>query len=71
MTKLYSWRDVAKVLRKLGFVVVRQRGSHIIFKSREKTVPVPRDDQIGPGLIGAIAAEIGISRAEFEELLSK
>ena len=56
-------------MRKLGFQVVRQRGSHIIFKKDGKTVPVPRDDEIGPGLIGAIAAEIGASREEFERLL--
>lgn len=70
MVKLYSWRQVARALNKLGFRVVRQRGSHIIFKKAGKTVPVPRDDEIGPGLIIAIAAEIGISKQEFEELLS-
>ena len=60
---------MAKALNKLGFRVVRQSGSHMIFKKAGKTVPVPRDDEIGPGLIGAIAAEIGISREEFEKLL--
>lgn len=69
MPRLYSWREVAKALTKLGFHVERQRGSHIIFKSLVKTVPVPRDEELGPGLIGAIAAEIGISRKEFEKLL--
>ena len=47
-------------MNKLGFRIVRQSGSHMIFKKAGKTVPVPRDDEIGPGLIGAIAAEIGI-----------
>jgi predicted RNA binding protein YcfA (HicA-like mRNA interferase family) len=59
---------VAKALRELGFQVERQRGSHIIFKSKDKTVPVPRDDELGPGLIGAIAAEIRIPKEEFENL---
>lgn len=70
MPKLYSWKEVAKALSKLGFHVERQRGSHIIFKSTDKTVPVPRDDELGPGLIGAIAAEIGMSKKEFEKLLN-
>jgi mRNA interferase HicA len=69
VSKFYSWRKVARALTKLGFRVARQRGSHIIFKDDGKTVPVPRDEEIGPGLIGAIAAEIGMSREEFEKLL--
>lgn len=56
-------------MEKLGFHAVRQRGSHIIFKKDETMVPVPRDDEIGPGLPGAIATEIGMSRKEFEALL--
>jgi predicted RNA binding protein YcfA (HicA-like mRNA interferase family) len=56
-------------LGSLGFHAARQRESHIIFKKGEKMVPVPRDEEIGPGLIGAIAAEIGMSREEFEKLL--
>lgn len=56
MARFCSWRKVAKALNRLGFRPVRQRGSHIIFKKEGKTVPVPRDEEIGPGLIGAIAA---------------
>ncbi len=69
MAKLYSWRQVARALNKLGFRVERQRGSHMIFKKSEKTVPVPRDDEIGPGLISAMAAEMGMSKETFEKLL--
>lgn len=69
MAKLYTWRQVAKALNKLGFRVERQRGSHIIFKKAGKTVPVPHDEEIGPGLIGAIAVEVGISKEEFQRLL--
>ena len=69
MPKLYSWRAVAKALNGLGFRIVRERGSHMIFKKEEKAVPVPRDDEIGPGLIGATAAEVGMSREDLERLL--
>ena len=69
MAKLYSWRRVAKALNKLGYRVVRQRGGHVIFKGKDRTVPVPRDEELGPGIIGAIAAEIGMSREDFEDLL--
>ena len=57
-------------MNKLGFRVERPRGSHImIFKKEGKTVPIPRDEEIGPGLVGIIAAEVGISREEFQKLL--
>ena len=56
-------------MNKLGFGVERQRGSHIIFKKEGKSVPIPRDEEIGPGLVGIIAAEVGISREEFQKLL--
>ena len=41
----------------------------MIFKSKDKTVPVPSDDELGPGLVGAIAAEIGMTKEEFEALM--
>jgi len=41
----------------------------MVFTKAEKIVPVPRDDELGPGLIGAIAAEIGMSKEDFERLL--
>ena len=69
MPRRHSWRAVAKALRILGFHVVRQRGSHIIFKREGKMIPVPRDDEIGPGLIVAISAELGMSKEDFEKLL--
>lgn len=58
-----------KALSELGFQFSRQRGSHMVFTKAEKIVPVPRDDELGPGLIGAIAAEIGMSKEDFERLL--
>jgi predicted RNA binding protein YcfA (HicA-like mRNA interferase family) len=69
LAKLYSWRQVAKALTKLGYRLERQRGSHMIFKKDGKTVPIPRDNEIGPGLIGAVAAEIGMAKQDFERLI--
>jgi len=65
-----SWRKVLKALRKIGFVPVRQSGSHIILRNQEgKRISVPRHDPIGKGLLMEIIAEAGITKNEFLELL--
>jgi predicted RNA binding protein YcfA (HicA-like mRNA interferase family) len=66
---LLSWREVVKALGKVGFAVARQRGSHIILVKDERTIPVPRHDEIKGGLLLEIIAEAGLTRAEFLELL--
>ena len=53
MPKLYSARDVIKRLKKLGFVEVSQRGSHIKMKGiREgimRIVIIPNHKELTPG----------------------
>ena len=66
---LLSWREVVKVLGKVGFAVARQRGSHIILVKDERALPVPRHDQIKRGLLLEIIVEAGLTREEFLELL--
>ena len=66
---LLSWREVVKALGKIGFVVARQRGSHIILVKDEHAIPVPRHDQIKRGLLLEIIAEAGLTGEEFLELL--
>ena len=66
---LLSWRDVIKALGSIGFVVERQRGSHIILVKDERIVPVPKHDQIKRGLLIEIIAEAGLTKEEFLRLL--
>ena len=66
---LLSWREVVKALREFGFVVARQKGSHIILVKGDRAVPVPRHDQIKRGLLLEIVAEAGLTREEFLKLL--
>jgi len=57
-------------LEKLGFVEVRQRGSHKQFRhadGRGTTVPFHKGRDISPSLFRKIAADIGITP---EELLA-
>lgn len=61
-------QEVAAILRRLGFVEVRQRGSHKQFRhadGRGTTVPFHAGRDISPTLVRKIAQDIGIEVAEF------
>lgn len=68
---LLSWREVAKVLVKAGFRVIREKGSHLILAKNEYVVPVPKYKEIKRGLLTEIIAEAGLTREEFLKLLKE
>lgn len=59
--------EVVAILRKLGFVEVRQRGSHKQFRDgsgRSTTVPFHSGRDIAPTLLRQIAKDIGLTVSE-------
>lgn len=66
---LLSWREVVKALRKEGFQIAKQKGSHLILVKNERIVPVPKHEQIKKGLLIAIMEEEGLTQEEFQKLL--
>jgi predicted RNA binding protein YcfA (HicA-like mRNA interferase family) len=55
---------------KVGFVPVRQSGSHLVLRNKEgKRVTMPRHDPLGRGLLIKIMAEAGITKEDFPKLL--
>ena len=63
---------VVRSLRKAGFELVRQRGSHAIMKhldGRSTVVPIHGGETIGVGLMSKIQRDVGIDREAFIELL--
>jgi predicted RNA binding protein YcfA (HicA-like mRNA interferase family) len=67
-------KKVIKVLCKLGFQVARKKGSHVVLKhpdGRLTVVPVHTGEEIGPGLLGKIIKDTGITREEFIKALEK
>ena len=65
---LLSWRVVIKALRKAGFTVARQKGSHIILVKGDCVLLVPKHAQIKRGLLMEIIAEAGLTKEEFLKL---
>lgn len=60
--------EVASILGKLGFVEVRQRGSHKQFRhtdGRGTTVPFHKGRDISPTLLRKIARDIGMEIDDF------
>ena len=68
---LLSWRKVVKTLAKVGFQVVRQKGSHLILIKNENIVPVPKHREIKRGLLMEIIAEAGLTKEEFLKLIKE
>jgi predicted RNA binding protein YcfA (HicA-like mRNA interferase family) len=68
-----SGDDVIKALKKAGFEVVRQRGSHVSLhkKTQEGTLltVVPRKPEIKRGTLLSILRQARMSREEFLKLL--
>lgn len=62
----HNWREVLKVLSKYGYVLDRQRRSHMILKNPAgNIVPVPRHDPIKPTTLRSILDQAGISQEQF------
>jgi predicted RNA binding protein YcfA (HicA-like mRNA interferase family) len=61
-------REVVRILENLGFVEVRQRGSHRQYRhadGRGTTVPFHAGRDLSPFLLRQIAKDIGLTAQEF------
>lgn len=69
---LLNPKELIKILKKLGFEIIRQRGSHVYLKHKDgrcTVVPVHTRREIGRGLLKRILNEIEISREKFLKLI--
>ncbi|MDB9306439.1 type II toxin-antitoxin system HicA family toxin [Nodularia spumigena] len=73
MSKLpvISGLDCIKALETIGFIVIRQRGSHIILvrDQPKTTITVPDHKELDRGTLRTIIRQAGLSVEEFVELL--
>lgn len=71
MPKRYSSRQIQKVFERLGYIFIRQKGSHAIFRTQDGKVVVLQMNkrQIPPGTFSKILRDIHITSDEFERLL--
>jgi len=68
--RILSGRQVRAILEANGFILERQRGSHMILKLELEegsiTVSVPDHREIRTGTLGSIIAQSMLSRSLFE-----
>jgi len=65
-------KEMIKALGKMGFDVVRVKGSHHRLEhsnGRKTTVPVHGKETLGPGLINKILRDVELTRDHLKELL--
>jgi predicted RNA binding protein YcfA (HicA-like mRNA interferase family) len=61
-----SGKKLIRALGKLGFVVVRQKGSHVILQRKSNLLTVPLHDPIKKSTLNAILKQADVT---LEELL--
>jgi predicted RNA binding protein YcfA (HicA-like mRNA interferase family) len=70
---LVSGKDLVKALEKAGFILLRQKGSHISMEKKDehgtwRTV-VPMHREVRPGTLHDILKQTGMTREELVGLL--
>lgn len=64
--------QLIKILTKIGYYPIRQKGSHITLSSPNyPQITVPFHKEMARGTLRAIIREIGLTRDQFMELLEK
>jgi predicted RNA binding protein YcfA (HicA-like mRNA interferase family) len=68
-----SGRELIRALRRVGFVVLRQKGSHVALEKRSaegywRTI-VPLHRELRPGTLSDILNQTGLSKEELADLL--
>jgi predicted RNA binding protein YcfA (HicA-like mRNA interferase family) len=62
---LVSGAAAVRALEYLGFVVARQRGSHIVMRKGSQGCVVPNHKEIKIGTLGGVLKQAGVSVEDF------
>jgi predicted RNA binding protein YcfA (HicA-like mRNA interferase family) len=68
--KLCSGFDAVRKFRNAGWIVVRQKGSHVMMTKPgfQWTLSIPQHDELGPGLLRKLVRQAEITIEEFNRL---
>ncbi len=64
-----SGAEAIKALERLGFSVVRQRGSHIVLRKGSTGCVVPNHHELKIGTLSGILKQAGVSPEDFIKIL--
>jgi len=57
--------EMVRALEKIGFVIIRQKGSHIILRKGSVGCVVPNHRELKTGTVSGILKQAGVSADEF------
>ena len=60
-----SGPEAIRVFEKLGFAVVRQRGSHVVLRKQDKGCVIPVHKELAIGTLRSAIRQAGISPDDF------
>lgn len=66
-----SGPELIELLKKAGFVAVRQKGSHVTLQKKNYHTVVPLHDDLSPGTLLGILKQSGLSKEDLEKLKTK
>ncbi|MEK7673457.1 MAG: type II toxin-antitoxin system HicA family toxin [Patescibacteria group bacterium] len=70
---IISGKRLLKVLLKIGFVVIRQKGSHVFVEDKTRSlrtvIPIHSNEDLGKGLLRTILNDLNLTVEEFIKLL--
>jgi len=61
--------EAVRALKRLGFVTLRQTGSHLIMRREQVTLVVPQHKPIKPGTLKGVIDQAGLTLEEFVQQL--
>ena len=61
-----SGGETVKALTRLGFVLLRQKGSHAILRRASRGCVVPMHREISQGTLRGVLKQAGVSEEEFK-----
>ena len=64
-----SGAQAVKIFERLGFVVMRQNGSHIVLRNGSSGCVIPNHKEIKVGTLAGILRQAGVSADEFLRML--
>ena len=60
-----SGLEAVRALKRLGFVSLRQTGSHLILRKDSRTVVVPQHKPLKPGTLKGVIEQAGLTLEQF------
>ena len=71
MSKTFSGKEIVNALRRIGFVVDHQRGSHIFMHNLERNISViiPFHKELKKGTLYSILKKAGLTLDELKKIV--